>query len=68
LVKRVPGLRERVCLESGDEVYLVVWVDHDRQVADLIPLSGGLRLEEDVPWARLRPVALCTQKSGGTQV
>lgn len=55
-MERVPGLRERVYLDHSDEQYLVVWVDHARKVADLLPVSGNLSLQEDVAWERLRPL------------
>jgi len=49
-----PAVRERVMIAGRSEVFLVVNVDHERGVADLIPLHDGLRPEEDVPLASLR--------------
>jgi len=48
-----PAVRERVKIAGRDGVFLVVNVDHERGVADLIPLHDGLRPEEDVPLASL---------------
>jgi hypothetical protein len=36
-------------------VFLVVWVDHDLQEADLIPLRGTSGAEENVSFADLEP-------------
>ena len=41
-------------IAGRNEVFLVVNVDHDRGVADLIPLHDGPGPEEDVPLASLR--------------
>jgi len=35
-------------------VFLVVWVDLLRGVADLIPVDQGVSLEEDVPFAGIQ--------------
>ena len=43
-----PAVRERVVIEGGDEVFLVVSVDRERAVADLIPLSEGGSPQEDL--------------------
>lgn len=43
-------------LDHQEEQYLVVWVDHAKKVADLLPVSGNLSLMEDVAWERLRPL------------
>ena len=37
-----------------DGIFLVVWVDRVREVADLIPIREALNLEEDVPFAGIR--------------
>jgi len=52
---RVPIVRERVVIEGRSVVFLVVWADPIRRVADLIPLSGLTYLEEDVPFSLIRP-------------
>lgn len=50
-----PATRERVRIVGRGEVFLVVSVDHERQVADLIPLHQGTLAEEDVPFSALEP-------------
>lgn len=52
---RIPRVRERVVIHGRDGVFLVVWVDHQRRVADLIPVNEAVSLEEDVPFAGIRP-------------
>jgi hypothetical protein len=51
----VPCARERVFVARRSEVFLVVWVDHERQEADLIPLHGAVSVEESVPFSQLEP-------------
>jgi hypothetical protein len=52
---RIPAARERVRIEGRPEIFLVVWVDTDRRVADLIStVEGGV--EESVPFARILPL------------
>jgi hypothetical protein len=53
---KIPCVRERVLIDGRDEVFLVVWVDSARGVADLIPVSECGGLEEDVPFSAIRPV------------
>jgi hypothetical protein len=36
-------------------VFLVVWVDLEREVADLIPIEDGGTLEESVPFHAIHP-------------
>jgi hypothetical protein len=38
-------------------VFLVVWVDIEREVADLIPIAAGGALEENVPFGAIQAVA-----------
>jgi hypothetical protein len=52
----IPRARERVFIDGQDGVYLVAWVDQDRQTADLIPLHIATHLRESVPFGLLRPV------------
>lgn len=52
----LPRARERVFIDGQDGVYLVAWVDQDRQTADLIPLHNATHLRESVPFGLLRPV------------
>lgn len=50
----IPTIRQRVMIEGRDEVFLVVWVDLRRNVADLVPVEGHKDLEEDVPFSKIR--------------
>ena len=52
---KVPSVRERVRLEDRDGEFIVVYVDRERQMADLITATGGQHLEEDVPFSSLLP-------------
>jgi hypothetical protein len=38
-------------------VFLVVWVELEREVAHLIPIAEGGTLEENIPFRAIRPVA-----------
>jgi len=53
---RVPIVRERVVIEGRKAVFLVVWADIIRRVADLIPLCDHVDFEEDVPFGLIQPV------------
>jgi len=53
---RIPRVRERVRIEGRDDVFLVVWVDLEREVVDLIPIVDGGALEESVPFHAIHPV------------
>ena len=57
LIVRIPRVRERVRIEGRDDVFLVVWVDLEREVVDLIPIAEGGALEECVPFRAIHPVA-----------
>jgi len=51
----IPAARQRVAVEGRDEeVFLVLWVDHEHQAAELVPLIDGDRLET-VPFSLIRP-------------
>jgi|UPI00047C036F hypothetical protein len=66
---RIPATRERVRLEDREGAFLVVWVDHDRGTADLIPLGEG-DVEDSVPFARIRPLEVdsdATMEFHGTE-
>jgi hypothetical protein len=52
---RMPSVRERVRLEGHAREFIIVSVDRERQVADLIAATGGLHLEEDVPFSSILP-------------
>ena len=49
----VPRTRERVRLAGRKGVFLVVWVDEERQEADLIKLGDSEVLEESVPFSKI---------------
>ena len=52
---RIPATRERVRIDGREGVFIVVWVDQERQTADLIPAGEG-NIEDSVPFAKLRPL------------
>jgi hypothetical protein len=54
VVVMVPAARQRVAVEGRNEVFLVLWVDHEHQAAELVPLINGDRLET-VPFSSIRP-------------
>jgi hypothetical protein len=56
-IVRIPRVRERVRIDGRDDVFLVVWVDLERELVDLIPIAEGGALEENVPFRVVRPVA-----------
>jgi hypothetical protein len=43
-------------MDGHDGVFLVVWVDLPRMVADLIPVDETGKMQEDVPFTAIRPV------------
>jgi hypothetical protein len=49
----VPQVRERVQLAGKSGVFLVMWVDHEQQEADLMPLRGASSVEESVSFSEL---------------
>jgi len=51
----VPRLRERVCVEGRDEVFVVIYVDRDRAVADLVSTERVGDLLESVPFSAMYP-------------
>ena len=55
----IPGLLERVRLRGLDEVYLVTRVDHEGQVADLLPIVYGKRRLDSVPFAIMEEIPGC---------
>jgi hypothetical protein len=46
---------ERVLVDGRTGVFVVSWVDQERQEADLMPAHLGLFVEETVVFSRLRP-------------
>ena len=51
----VPQVMERVLFDGRTGVFVVSWVDQERQEADLMPAHLGLFVEETVVFSRLRP-------------
>jgi hypothetical protein len=51
----VPGLIERVLVRRRSGLYLVTRVDHERQVAVVIPLNGFAQAAIEVPFTELLP-------------
>ena len=49
----VPQVRERVQLAGRSGVFLVMWVDHEQQEADLIPLHKASSVEETAYFSEL---------------
>lgn len=61
----VPAVRERVRLKGHDRIFLVVWVDHERRSADLIPLDeldGQHQMKEDVPFEAIHRITADTYR------
>jgi hypothetical protein len=54
----IPRAREQVQIIGRSGVFLVVWVDHEREEADLVPLHMAVFVEESVPFSNLR---LCVE-------
>jgi hypothetical protein len=53
----VPSARERVRVKGHNHIHLVVWVDHQRGTADLIPLDElAGQMKEDVPFAAIHRI------------
>jgi len=49
----IPGIRERVRIRDRSGLFLVIRVDHERRVADLVHVTDGYSVDEDVPFDRL---------------
>ena len=52
---RIPAARERVKVDGQSQTYLVVWIDAERQTADLIPIVQGEVLD-GVPFSQICPM------------
>jgi hypothetical protein len=55
----VPGLLERVRIFGTHEMYLVMRVDHEAEVADLLPIPYGRRALLAVPFLVMEAVPGC---------
>jgi len=51
----LPGMRERVLVAGRPGVFLVVWIDRERQNVDLIALHDATGVEASVPFGDLEP-------------
>lgn len=51
----VPRLRERVCVEGRDEVFVVIYVDRDAAAADVVSTEQVGDLLECVPFTAIYP-------------
>jgi hypothetical protein len=51
----VPRIRERVCVEGCDEVFVVIYVDRERAVADLVSTGRVGELMESVAFSAIYP-------------
>jgi hypothetical protein len=58
----VPRTMDKVYVNKGQNVYVVTWIDMERQLVDLIPLNGHGPRQEDVPWERLHPAVLTSMR------
>lgn len=56
VVLMIPAVRQRVTVQNQKGVFLVVWVDPEREICSLVQLSNQGYLIEDVPFASLQPV------------
>lgn len=51
----VPRVRERVCVEGRDEVFVVIYVDRENSVADAVSTERVGDLLESVPFSAMYP-------------
>ncbi|HWE85035.1 MAG TPA: hypothetical protein VG267_08830 [Terracidiphilus sp.] len=51
----VPRVRERVCVEGRDEVFVVIYVDRENAVADAVSMERVGDLLESVPFSAMYP-------------
>jgi hypothetical protein len=61
----VPGLIERVAVRRRSGIFLVTRVDHQRQVAFVIPLNGYTQNALEVPFTELLP---CTENIAAERI
>jgi hypothetical protein len=50
----IPQLRERVHLAGRSGAFIVMWVDHEQQEADVMPLDKGSSVEESVSFSEIQ--------------
>jgi hypothetical protein len=50
----IPCLLEKVCLQRRRGLFLVVWMDYERRIANLMPLLGlRAHMEQHVPFGEI---------------
>ncbi|HUY93665.1 MAG TPA: hypothetical protein VMU71_00150, partial [Terracidiphilus sp.] len=55
MAEYVPRMRERVCTEGRDEVFVVIYVDRERSVADLVSTGQVGEVLESVAFSAIYP-------------
>ncbi len=55
IAEYVPRMRERVCVEGRDEVFVVIYVDPETAVADLVSTEQAGELLESVAFSAIYP-------------
>ena len=58
IAEYVPRMRERVCVEGRDEVFVVIYVDRERAVADLVSTERVGELLESVAFSAIYPESM----------
>jgi hypothetical protein len=53
IARHIPRVRERVCVEGHDEVFLVIFVDRERALADMVSTERVGDLLECVPFSAI---------------
>ena len=48
---------DRVYVDRGEKVFVVTWIDKERRLVDLMPLTGHGQ-QEDVRWEQLYPAVV----------
>lgn len=55
MTEYVPRLRERVCVEGRDEIFVVIYVDRERSEADLVSTGQVGEVLESVAFSAIYP-------------
>ncbi len=55
IAEYVPRMRERVCVEGRDEVFVVIYVDRKSNVADLVSTEQAGELLDNVAFSAIYP-------------
>lgn len=51
----IPRMRERVCIEGREEVFMVIYVDRERSLADLVSTEQVGELLESIAFSAIYP-------------